>query len=237
MGATSKISLVDLAGSERQSTTTAFDRSRVSEASVINNSLSSLSKVVQACVTRAASPRTERGAGCHIPYRDSVLTQLLSDSIGGQGKTLVVVHVTQHEDDVYESLRTLQFASSAACVQERPAPKAEEERLRRQIARLNVDNQRLKDELGGLPPRSAWAGTPRAKRHGSPRSHLLSISERDSPRMMQRQRTRDESPSRSAPTISSVCGSASPRASPRGVSPSPPAVAAACSSSATACKH
>merc|ERR1719428_596012 len=117
---TSKISLVDLAGSERQSATTAFDKSRVSEASVINNSLSSLSKVVQACVTRAASPRPDRTVGCHIPYRDSVLTQLLSDSIGGQGKTLVVVHVTQHEEDVQESMRTLQFASSAACVQERP---------------------------------------------------------------------------------------------------------------------
>merc|ERR1711896_33658 len=132
-------------GSERQSTTTAFDRSRVSEASVINNSLSSLSKVVQACVTRAASPRPDRGVGCHIPYRDSVLTQLLSDSIGGQGKTLVVVHVTQNEDDVYESLRTLQFASSAACVQERSAPKAEDEKLRRQIAKLTSENQRLKD--------------------------------------------------------------------------------------------
>merc|ERR1712151_362416 len=94
-------SLVDLAGSERQSAGAVFDRSRVSEASVINKSLTSLSKVVQACITRAESPRPDKGTGrigCHVPYRDSVLTQLLSDSIGGQAKTLIVLHVTQDED-------------------------------------------------------------------------------------------------------------------------------------------
>merc|ERR1712151_1020098 len=165
-------SLVDLAGSERQSAGAVFDRSRVSEASVINKSLTSLSKVVQACVTRAESPRPDKGMarmGCHVPYRDSVLTQLLSDSIGGQGKTLVVVHVTQHEEGLQESLRTLQFASSAACVQERPAPRAEEERLRRQLARLGAENQRLKDELGASVALSHGIGTPNSKRYGSPK--------------------------------------------------------------------
>lgn len=170
---TSKVSLVDLAGSERQSATTAFDRSRVSEASVINNSLSSLSKVVQACVTRAASPRPEKAGLCHIPYRDSMLTQLLSDSIGGQGKTLVIVHVTQHEEDMMESLRTLQFATNAACVQESAAPKVEEEKVRRQLARITTDNQRMTKELAA-PPQCMPVDTPQAKGHGSPRSDLRS---------------------------------------------------------------
>jgi len=214
---TSKISLVDLAGSERQSATTAFDKSRVSEASVINNSLSSLSKVVQACVTRAASPRPDRTVGCHIPYRDSVLTQLLSDSIGGQGKTLVVVHVTQHEEDVQESMRTLQFASNAACVQERPAPRAEEEKLRRQLSRLSTENQRLKDELAAVQTQSAIIGTPKTKRHGSPKSPRPINDRECSPRNTQA--VRDESPFRQL-LVSSARGNVSPRvASPRASSP------------------
>jgi len=161
---TSKISLVDLAGSERQSASSALDRSRVSEASVINNSLTSLSKVVQACVARAASPRPEKAGSCHIPYRDSVLTALLSDSIGGQGKTLVLVHVTPHEEDAQESLCTLQFAANAACVQERPAAlRADEERCRRQLARAHAENIRLREELAAM---GTGFGTPQ----GSPKT-------------------------------------------------------------------
>jgi kinesin family protein C2/C3 len=179
---TSKISLVDLAGSERQSSGTAFDRSRVNEASVINNSLTSLSKVVQACVTRAASPRPDRGIGCHIPYRDSVLTQLLSDSIGGQGKTLVIVHVTQREEDVQESLRTLLFASNAACVQERPVARSEEERVRRQLGKVTAENQRLKDELSAIASFPTHS-LPSARRCNSPKS----------PRVLDREGIRRES--------------------------------------------
>lgn len=214
---TGKVSLVDLAGSERQSSRSALDRERVSEASVINNSLSSLSKVVQACVTRAASPQ-EKGAACHIPYRDTVLTQLLSDSIGGQGKTLVIVHVTQHDEDVQESLRTLQFATNAACVQERPTPRPEEDKLRRQISRLTAENQRLKDELAGVAPTHA---TPNAKkRYASPQSpRLVCSSERSESIPRYGQATRDDSPCRhlvipSARALGSPRAT-SPRATPR----------------------
>jgi hypothetical protein len=201
---TSKVSLVDLAGSERQSAGTVFDKSRVSEASVINNSLTCLSKVVQACVTRASSPRPEKGMGCHIPYRDSMLTQLLSDSIGGQGKTLVIVHVTQLEEDIAESLRTLQFASSAACVQERPIPRAEEERLRRQLARLGTENQRLKEELSAFAVSSHGHGTPNGKRHASPKGSPKG-SRNHSPKG-----SRDSSPVRRLSIVSNArnaCGS------------------------------
>lgn len=223
---TSKISLVDLAGSERQSSGAAFDRSRVNEASVINNSLTSLSKVVQACVTRAASPRPDKGMGCHIPYRDSVLTQLLSDSIGGQGKTLVIVHVTQREEDVQESLRTLQFASNAACVQERSAARSEEERLQRQLSRLSSENQRLKEELGAASsksPRPFSEAPQSARRHRSPKSPRP-FSERESSR---RGESRDESNVRM--TVSSAVSSPRPGVTSQPPSsPSPPASALHC---------
>lgn len=115
----SVISLVDLAGSERQSTSTALDRARVSEAGSINQSLTALGKVVNACRVRFNS-LAETGRGkVHVPYRDSVLTRLLSDSIGGQAKTLILVHVTPHQRDVQESCCSLQFAAKAARVPDR----------------------------------------------------------------------------------------------------------------------
>lgn len=143
---TSKISLVDLAGSERQSSASTFDRSRVKEASYINQSLTTLGKVVQACIARSSSKQVN-GAGTHVPYRDSILTQLLSDSIGGQAKTLMIVHVTPNQEDTQESCCTLQFAANAACVQERTTSKGEEEKCRRQLSRITSENTRLKADL------------------------------------------------------------------------------------------
>lgn len=140
---------MDLAGSERQSASAAFDRTRVKEASHINQSLTTLGKVVQACIGREK-------AFCHVPYRDSVLTQLLSDSIGGQAKTLMIVHVTPHQEDTQESGRTLQFAAGAACVQERSA-KGEDKQRQRQLVRLSADNVRLRGELQNLEDRQRQA--------------------------------------------------------------------------------
>lgn len=168
----SKMSLVDLAGSERQSSSSAFDRTRVKEASHINQSLTTLGKVVQACIGREK-------ALCHIPYRDSVLTQLLSDSIGGQAKTLMIVHVTPHQEDAQESGRTLQFAANAACVQERSAKG--EEKQRQRLVRLSADNARLRGELQ-LLDRSR-----QGERTGSPRA-----CGRASPEQSPKSRTRGE---------------------------------------------
>eukprot|EP00747_Dinoflagellata_sp_TGD_P181382 gnl/TRDRNA2_/TRDRNA2_35194_c0_seq2.p1 gnl/TRDRNA2_/TRDRNA2_35194_c0~~gnl/TRDRNA2_/TRDRNA2_35194_c0_seq2.p1 ORF type:complete len:783 (-),score=133.00 gnl/TRDRNA2_/TRDRNA2_35194_c0_seq2:60-2408(-) len=145
----SKFSLVDLAGSERQSSASALDRTRVNDAKFINQSLTSLGKVVQACIVRA-SKRQADGVATHVPYRDSVLTRLLSDSIGGQAKTLLIAHVTPHEQDLPESQCTLQFATNAACVQERIATKTEMDRCRKQLQRLSMDNARLRAELHSL---------------------------------------------------------------------------------------
>lgn len=98
-----KLNLVDLAGSERQSKTgTAGDR--LKEAAKINLSLTSLSLVIAALT----DPKS-----CHIPYRNSKLTRILSDSLGGNSKTLLIACICPCRGNVDETLSTLRFASTA----------------------------------------------------------------------------------------------------------------------------
>merc|ERR1712170_133650 len=79
-----KLNLVDLAGSERQSKTQATG-DRLKEANKINLSLSVLGNVIKALVD---------GKSKHIPYRDSKLTRLLQDSLGGNTKTIMIANVS-----------------------------------------------------------------------------------------------------------------------------------------------
>ncbi|KAM0844619.1 hypothetical protein ACQ4PT_056921 [Festuca glaucescens] len=121
--------LVDLAGSER------VDKSevvgdRLKEALYINKSLSALGDVI-ASLTQKNS---------HVPYRNSKLTQLLQDSLGGQEKTLMFVHISPEPDAVNETISTLKFAERVASV-ELGAAKANKEggevrELKEQIACL-----------------------------------------------------------------------------------------------------
>ncbi|XP_054162848.1 kinesin-like protein KIF3A [Oppia nitens] len=97
-----KFNLVDLAGSERQSKTgTSGDRLR--EAAKINLSLTSLSLVIAALTDSKAT---------HIPYRNSKLTRILSDSLGGNSKTLLIACIGPAKMNIDESLSTLRFASN-----------------------------------------------------------------------------------------------------------------------------
>ncbi|XP_076883583.1 kinesin-like protein KIN-14I [Bidens hawaiensis] len=98
--------LVDLAGSER------VDKSevtgdRLKEAQHINKSLSALGDVIASLAQKNA----------HVPYRNSKLTQLLQDSLGGQAKTLMFVHISPELDAVGETLSTLKFAERVATVE------------------------------------------------------------------------------------------------------------------------
>ncbi|CAH9079090.1 unnamed protein product [Cuscuta europaea] len=98
--------LVDLAGSER------VDKSQVTgdrlrEAQHINKSLSALGDVISALVQKNA----------HVPYRNSKLTQLLQDSLGGHAKTLMFVHISPEADAVGETISTLKFAERVAGVE------------------------------------------------------------------------------------------------------------------------
>lgn len=98
-----KLHLVDLAGSERQSKTGATGQ-RLKEASKINLSLSTLGNVISALVD---------GRSTHIPYRNSKLTRLLQDSLGGNSKTVMCANIGPANYNYDETISTLRYANRA----------------------------------------------------------------------------------------------------------------------------
>ncbi|GJD08279.1 Kinesin-4 [Galdieria sulphuraria] len=107
-----KLHLVDLAGSERISRSEATG-DRLKEAQHINKSLSCLGDVFMNLLSKNS----------HIPYRNSKLTFLLQDSLGGDSKTLMFVNVSPEEPDLQESISSLNFASRVNKIQLGPATK------------------------------------------------------------------------------------------------------------------
>ncbi|EGR34671.1 kinesin family member 17, putative [Ichthyophthirius multifiliis] len=105
-----KLNLVDLAGSERQSKTQATG-DRLKEATKINLSLSALGNVISALVD---------GKTQHIPYRDSKLTRLLQDSLGGNTKTIMIAAISPADYNYDETLSTLRYASRAKNIKNQP---------------------------------------------------------------------------------------------------------------------
>lgn len=105
-----KLNLVDLAGSERQSKTQATGI-RLKEAVKINLSLSALGNVISALVD---------GRQTHIPYRDSKLTRLLQDSLGGNTKTVMIAAISPADYNLDETLSTLRYASRAKDIKNKP---------------------------------------------------------------------------------------------------------------------
>ncbi len=105
-----KLNLVDLAGSERQSKTGATGE-RLKEATKINLSLSALGNVISALVD---------GKAHHIPYRDSKLTRILQDSLGGNTKTVMLANAGPADCNADESLSTLRYANRAKNIKNKP---------------------------------------------------------------------------------------------------------------------
>ena len=105
-----KLNLVDLAGSERQSKTQATG-DRLKEATKINLSLSALGNVISQLV---------EGNTRHIPYRDSKLTRLLQDSLGGNTKTVMIAAVSPADYNYEETLSTLRYAARAKAIKNKP---------------------------------------------------------------------------------------------------------------------
>ncbi|BFZ03932.1 hypothetical protein BsWGS_06970 [Bradybaena similaris] len=105
-----KLNMVDLAGSERQSKTGATG-DRLKEATKINLSLSTLGNVISALVD---------GKSTHIPYRDSKLTRLLQDSLGGNAKTVMVANIGPASYNYDETLTTLRYANRAKNIKNKP---------------------------------------------------------------------------------------------------------------------
>ena len=98
-----KLNLVDLAGSERLSRSQAVGQ-RLQESKSINQSLSALGNVI-AALTQGGGRRP------HVPYRDSKLTRLLADSLGGNCRTTVIAAVSPASEAFGESLSTVKFAN------------------------------------------------------------------------------------------------------------------------------
>ncbi|KAF0888925.1 hypothetical protein E2562_020147 [Oryza meyeriana var. granulata] len=105
-----RLNLVDLAGSERQRTSGA-EGERLKEAANINKSLSTLGLVIMSLVDQA------HGKQRHVPYRDSRLTFLLQDSLGGNSKTMIIANVSPSLCSASETLSTLKFAQRARLIQ------------------------------------------------------------------------------------------------------------------------
>lgn len=101
---------MDLAGSERQSKTEATG-DRLKEATKINLSLSALGNVISALVD---------GRSQHIPYRDSKLTRLLQDSLGGNTKTMMVACLSPADNNYEETISTLRYANRAKNIKNKP---------------------------------------------------------------------------------------------------------------------
>ncbi|CAI4232029.1 unnamed protein product [Auanema sp. JU1783] len=105
-----RLNLVDLAGSERQAKTGASGE-RFKEATKINLSLSALGNVISSLVD---------GKSSHIPYRDSKLTRLLQDSLGGNSKTVMVACIGPASYNYEETLGTLRYANRAKNIKNKP---------------------------------------------------------------------------------------------------------------------
>ncbi|KDO35374.1 hypothetical protein SPRG_00223 [Saprolegnia parasitica CBS 223.65] len=99
-----KLNLVDLAGSEKWDTDIAMSNDRTRELRNINASLSALGNVIAALTDKKRT---------HIPYRDSKLTRLLQDSLGGNTRTIVIATISPSEAAIEETISTLQFAERA----------------------------------------------------------------------------------------------------------------------------
>ena len=107
---TGKLYLVDLAGSERVGKTGAQGQT-LEEAKGINKSLTTLGKVIVALTDKKAT---------HIPYRESKLTRILTESLGGNSKTCLIVTCSPHPFNDAETLSTLRFGQRARNIKNTP---------------------------------------------------------------------------------------------------------------------
>lgn len=136
----SKLHFVDLAGSERLKNTGASGE-RAKEGISINAGLAALGKVI--------SQLSSRQSGSHVSYRDSKLTRLLQDSLGGNAYTYMIACVTPAEFHLSETLNTVQYAQRARAIQSKPRIQqvAEEGDKQALIERLKAEVAFLRQQI------------------------------------------------------------------------------------------
>lgn len=159
-----KISLVDLAGSER-ATSTGATGARLKEGAEINRSLSTLGRVIAALADMSTGKAKTKGM--QVPYRDSVLTWLLKDSLGGNSLTAMIAAISPADINFEETLSTLRYADSAKRIKNHAV--VNEDPNARMIRELKEELAQLRSKLSGgsgvgmLPEEQYSADTPLEK--------------------------------------------------------------------------
>lgn len=136
-----KISLVDLAGSER-ATSTGATGARLKEGAEINRSLSTLGRVIAALADMSQGKKKTQ-----VPYRDSILTWLLKDSLGGNSMTAMIAAISPADINFEETLSTLRYADSAKRIKNHAV--VNEDPNARMIRELKEELAKLRSQLTG----------------------------------------------------------------------------------------
>ena len=144
----SKIHLVDLAGSERANATGASGQ-RLKEGAHINKSLVTLGSVISALAEASSQKASSSSSSKHIPYRDSTLTWLLKDSLGGNSKTIMIATISPADVNHNETLSTLRYANRAKNIINKPT--VNEDANVKLIRDLREEIDRLKAIMSGDP--------------------------------------------------------------------------------------
>lgn len=137
----SKINLVDLAGSERMKSN--FQGITTVETKYINLSLSFLEQVI------IALNEKDKGNRIHIPYRNSLMTTILKDSLGGNCKTVLIANVSSNVEYLDETMSTMRFAARCAKVQNEII-RNEQLDLNMLVSKLQSENKELRKQLAEL---------------------------------------------------------------------------------------
>ena len=207
----SKLHFVDLAGSERLKNTGASgDRAR--EGISINAGLASLGKVI--------SQLSSRQSGSHVSYRDSKLTRLLQDSLGGNAITYMIACVTTAEFHLSETLNTVQYAQRARAIQSKPQIHQVSDDSDKQavIDRLRAEVSFLRDQISSTErgDRRSNGLQDRAERHNEREIELqndllnvqenyTALSQRHAKLISEITKARDDEPGET-PTLSGAIG-------------------------------
>ncbi|ORZ37617.1 hypothetical protein BCR44DRAFT_28011 [Catenaria anguillulae PL171] len=165
----SRISFVDLAGSERANSTGATGQ-RLKEGANINKSLTSLGKVISALADVSAGRAGKQSM--HVPYRDSVLTWLLKDSLGGNSKTHMVSCISPAAINASETLSTLRYSDRAKRIVNRA--KVNEDPNAKLITDLKSEINELRRQLSNADRSSPGGNRPEPEVLGQLQDQLRS---------------------------------------------------------------